>query len=88
MRKGISAHLHPSSAMFGSGYNPDYVIYHELIMTTKEYMRNVTAVDPLWLAELAPMFFDIKQNKEVITNYGFSPDRFSLLQKFQNADRS
>jgi len=64
MRKGISAHLHPSSAMFGSGYNPDYVIYHELIMTSKEYMRNVTAVDPLWLAELAPMFFDIKQNKE------------------------
>jgi len=64
MRKGICAHLHPSSAMFGSGYNPDYVIYHELIMTSKEYMRNVTAVDPLWLAELAPMFFDIKQNKE------------------------
>merc|ERR1719242_1773161 len=63
MRKAISCHLHPSSAMFGTGYNPDYVVYHEIIMTSKEYMRNVSAVDPLWLAVLAPMFFAIKQDK-------------------------
>ncbi len=44
MRKGIACHLHPSSALFGMGYNPEYVVYHELIMTRKEYMRNVTAM--------------------------------------------
>ena len=34
--------LHPSSSLSGLGYTPDYVTYHELIFTTKEYMTNVT----------------------------------------------
>lgn len=33
------------------------VIYHELVLTTKEYMREVTAIDPKWLVEFAPNFF-------------------------------
>jgi len=54
--------LHPSSAIYGLGYTPDYVVYHELVMTTKSYMQVVTAVDPLWLAELGPMFFSVKES--------------------------
>ncbi|CBI31157.3 unnamed protein product, partial [Vitis vinifera] len=37
----------------------DWVIYHELVMTTKEYMREVTVIDPKWLVELAPRFFKV-----------------------------
>ena len=33
------------------------MIYHELILTTKEYMRETTAIDPKWLVEFAPAFF-------------------------------
>jgi HrpA-like RNA helicase len=32
-------YIHPSSAVFQQ--QPDWVIYHELILTTKEYMREV-----------------------------------------------
>ncbi len=52
--------LHPTSALYGLGYTPDYITYHELVFTSKEYMQCVTAVDPEWLAELGPMFFSIK----------------------------
>jgi pre-mRNA-splicing factor ATP-dependent RNA helicase DHX38/PRP16 len=52
--------LHPTSALYGLGYTPDYICYHELVFTSKEYMQCVTAVDPEWLAELGPMFFSIK----------------------------
>ncbi len=31
---------------------PTYVIYHELILTSKEYMTQVTAVDAFWLGML------------------------------------
>ena len=31
---------------------PDWVIYHELVMTTKEYTREVTVIDPKWLVVL------------------------------------
>ncbi|TRZ00209.1 hypothetical protein DNTS_022588 [Danionella cerebrum] len=60
VRTGMPCHLHPTSALFGMGYTPDYIIYHELVMTTKEYMQCVTAVDGEWLAELGPMFYSIK----------------------------
>ncbi|KAF3788484.1 Pre-mRNA-splicing factor ATP-dependent RNA helicase [Nymphaea thermarum] len=61
-RSGMPCHLHPSSALYGLGYTPDYVVYHELILTTKEYMQCVTAVEPQWLAELGPMFFSVKES--------------------------
>lgn len=47
--------IHPSSALFNK--NPEWVLYHELILTTKEYMRNVIAIDAKWLVELAPNFY-------------------------------
>ena len=62
MLTGIPSNLHPSSALFGLGYTPDYVCYHELILTTKEYMSCVTAVEGEWLAEMGPMFFSVKQS--------------------------
>ena len=34
-RTGMPCHLHPTSALYGMGITPDYVVYHELIMTTK-----------------------------------------------------
>lgn len=61
LRTGIPCVLHPSSALFSLGYTPDYIVYHELTMTSREYMQYVTAVDPYWLAEMGPMFFSIKE---------------------------
>ena len=40
---------------------PSYVVYHELILTSKEYMTQVTAIDPYWLAELGPVFYSVKE---------------------------
>ncbi|KAH8269590.1 hypothetical protein KR018_010000 [Drosophila ironensis] len=48
-------YIHPSSALFNR--QPEWVIYHELVQTTKEYMREVTTIDPKWLVEFAPSFF-------------------------------
>jgi pre-mRNA-splicing factor ATP-dependent RNA helicase DHX38/PRP16 len=61
MLGGMPCNLHPSSALYGMGYTPDFVVYHELVMTTKEYMRCSTSVDGVWLSELAPLFFSIKK---------------------------
>ena len=76
IRTGLSCSLHPSSSLFLLGYPPDYVIYHELLMTSKEYMLCVTTVDPLWLAEFGNVFYDIK-NKERIEG---------VLEQFSNSD--
>ncbi len=71
----MKCHLHPTSSLHGRGFTPDYIVYHELVMTAKEYMQCVTAVEPeyfllsftepliyvRWLAELGPMFFTLKE---------------------------
>ena len=61
LRTGIPCVLHPSSAIYSLGYTPDYCVYHELIMTSKEYMSCVTAIEPSWLVEVAPNFFSFKK---------------------------
>nr|CCA21364.1 PREDICTED: hypothetical protein isoform 1 [Albugo laibachii Nc14] len=55
MVEGQPVYTHPSSALYHKG--PQWVLYHELVLTTKEYMRNVMAIEPKWLVELAPAFF-------------------------------
>lgn len=47
--------IHPSSSLHSS--KPSWVVYHELVMTSREYIRQVSAVDPRWLAEAAPTYF-------------------------------
>lgn len=61
LRTRIPCNLHPTSALYGLGYTPDYIVYHEVVATTKEYMNTVTAVEPHWLSQMGPMFFSVKE---------------------------
>lgn len=49
--------IHPSSALCGRDY--DYVMYHSLILTSREYMSQVTCINPEWLVECAPHFYKV-----------------------------
>jgi len=49
--------IHPSSALFNK--SPEWVVYHELVLTSKEYMREVTAIEAKWLVEVAGRFFKL-----------------------------
>lgn len=64
IRTGMPCHLHPTSSLYGMGWASDYVVYHELVMTSKEFMHVATAVDGEWLAELGPMFYSIKKSSK------------------------
>ncbi|KAI8367747.1 hypothetical protein BD560DRAFT_435720 [Blakeslea trispora] len=61
--EGTPVYIHPSSALFNKG--PEWVIYHEIVFTSKEYMREVTAIDPKWLTEAAPTFFRIADANKI-----------------------
>lgn len=51
MRSGVACELHPTSSLFGNGLTPEYVVYHELVFTGRQYVSCVSAVEPEWLAE-------------------------------------
>ena len=51
--------IHPSSSMVGE--LPRWIIYHELVSTSKEYMRQVLKIENSWLLEVAPHYFNCKE---------------------------
>ncbi|CAH1762214.1 12048_t:CDS:10 [Entrophospora sp. SA101] len=48
--------LHPSSTL---GHKPEWVIYNEFVLTTKNYIRTVTEVKAEWLLDIAPQYYDL-----------------------------
>ncbi|KAJ4463032.1 putative Pre-mRNA-splicing factor ATP-dependent RNA helicase DHX15 [Paratrimastix pyriformis] len=48
--------LHPST---GLDNKPNWVLYHEFVLTTKNYIRTCTEISPEWLIELAPSYYDM-----------------------------
>ncbi|KGY15053.1 pre-mRNA-splicing factor ATP-dependent RNA helicase-like protein cdc28 [Paracoccidioides brasiliensis Pb03] len=54
VKNGQTVYLHPSSTLFE--VNPKWVIYYELVLTSKEYMRSNMPLQPEWLVEVAPHY--------------------------------
>ncbi|XP_043352564.1 pre-mRNA-splicing factor ATP-dependent RNA helicase DHX16 isoform X1 [Dermochelys coriacea] len=51
--------VHPNSCLFEE--QPRWLIYHELVFTTKEFMRQVIEIDSTWLLEVAPHYYKAKE---------------------------
>lgn len=64
LRTGIELQLHPTSSLYGMSDLPEYVVYHELLLTTKEYISTVTAVDPEWLLEYGSVFYRLRTKEK------------------------
>lgn len=62
-KSNFSVSIHPSSYIFKQ--EPDTVLYDQLVLTSKEFMRNVTVIDRDWLPKLAPKYFT---NKDFVNN--------------------
>ncbi|KAL3904987.1 MAG: hypothetical protein SGILL_009858, partial [Bacillariaceae sp.] len=54
---GEEASVHPTSTLFGRNPAPKAVVYTELLVTKKTYLRSVTQIREEWLSEVAPEFF-------------------------------
>ncbi|KAI5954822.1 hypothetical protein KGF57_003846 [Candida theae] len=57
----MKMYLHPTSSLVNSNLSSNFVIYHDLILTSKEYMNYVTCVDPMWLLEYGFVFYSVPQ---------------------------
>ncbi|XP_027977777.1 probable ATP-dependent RNA helicase DHX35 isoform X8 [Eumetopias jubatus] len=56
IRDDHELYIHPASVLYAEK-PPRWVIYNEVIQTSKYYMRDVTAIESAWLLELAPHFY-------------------------------
>ncbi|XP_030552361.1 probable pre-mRNA-splicing factor ATP-dependent RNA helicase DEAH9 isoform X2 [Rhodamnia argentea] len=55
VRTSQEVYIHPSSVLFR--VNPKWIVYHSIVSTDRQYMRNVATIEPSWLREVAPHFY-------------------------------
>lgn len=48
--------LHPSTVL---DHKPEWVLYNEFVLTSKNYIRTVTSVRGEWLVEMSPHYYDL-----------------------------
>ncbi|KAI0084386.1 pre-mRNA-splicing factor ATP-dependent RNA helicase PRP43, partial [Irpex rosettiformis] len=53
--------LHPSC---GLDSQPEWVIFNEFVLTTRPYIRTVTQIQPEWLLELAPAYYNLSEFRD------------------------
>lgn len=58
VKNNLTVHIHPSSVLMD--VRPKWVIFYELVLTSKEFMRSVMPLQPEWLTEVAPHYYKPK----------------------------
>jgi pre-mRNA-splicing factor ATP-dependent RNA helicase DHX15/PRP43 len=48
--------MHPSNSL---SHKPEWVIYNDFVLTTKNYIRTCTEIKGDWLLELGPAYYDL-----------------------------
>lgn len=62
-RTNQNAYIHPSSVLRGR-VHPKWLLFYELVLTSKEFMRNCMIISPEWLLEIAPHIYKDKIQPE------------------------
>ncbi|KAH9002667.1 pre-mRNA splicing factor [Lactarius hatsudake] len=57
LKTNQTVYIHPSSGLFQHQPPVKTVVYYELVMTSKSYLRQVMEIKPAWLLEVAPHYF-------------------------------
>ena len=50
-------HLHPSTCL---DHKPEWALYQEFVLTSRNYIRTVTDIKGEWLVDLAPHYYDLQ----------------------------
>jgi len=48
--------VHPSSSL---GHKPEWVVYNEFVLTTKNFIRTVSDIKGDWLVDIAPHYYEL-----------------------------
>ena len=50
-------HLHPSTCL---DHKPEWALYQDFVLTSRNYIRTVTDIKGEWLVDLAPHYYDLQ----------------------------
>ncbi|XP_074646855.1 putative ATP-dependent RNA helicase DHX35 isoform X2 [Tubulanus polymorphus] len=56
--------IHPTSVLY-TEKPPEWIVFNEVVQTKKDFMRDVTVIEPEWLYELAPHYYQYGTESEI-----------------------
>ncbi|XP_037402269.1 probable ATP-dependent RNA helicase DHX40 isoform X2 [Pygocentrus nattereri] len=56
---GSTVHVHPSSSLFGQEAQLDWIIFHDVLVTSRVYVRTVCPIRYDWVKDLLPKLHEI-----------------------------
>uniref|UniRef100_A0AAY4ECJ7 RNA helicase n=1 Tax=Denticeps clupeoides TaxID=299321 RepID=A0AAY4ECJ7_9TELE len=56
---GSTVHIHPSSALFGEESQLDWIIFHDVLVTSRMYVRTVCPIRYEWVKDLLPKLHEV-----------------------------
>ncbi|KAG8825819.1 hypothetical protein FRC19_010372 [Serendipita sp. 401] len=75
-----TVYIHPSSSLFNSQPPVRTVVYYELVMTSKSYLRQVMEIKPQWLLEAGPHFFSANDVEQMASSEKKMPNQRARTQ--------
>lgn len=60
LKTNQTVYVHPSSVVMSYDPPPRVIIYHELVVTSKEFVRTVVPIESKWLTEFGGHYYDKK----------------------------
>jgi pre-mRNA-splicing factor ATP-dependent RNA helicase DHX16 len=57
LKSNMTVKIHPSSVLAADGMRPKVVMFHEIVQTSADWMRQVAPIEAIWLGEVAPHFW-------------------------------
>ena len=64
---GRQVHFHPSSTLSSLGSYPQWVVYDQLVQTSRDFITGITPVDDAWLREMSKesLGFDVEEIRQI-----------------------
>ena len=64
---GRQVHFHPSSTLSSLGSYPQWVVYDQLVQTSRDFITGITPVDDAWLEEMSKesFGFDVEEIRQI-----------------------
>lgn len=67
VRDGRVVQIHPTSVFYHLGKVPEWLLFHQSVLTTDEFIRDIVKIDPRWLTAIAPDFYRTKEVSGVLS---------------------
>lgn len=60
--------VHPKAMIVQLSKVPQWIFFHDIVLTSNEFAHTVSTLNPMWLVSIAPHFYSVRQDEKTQEN--------------------